>query len=81
MILKLLGIGSAALALLLGLMVHASPTRTDQLVGKLIIGGAVAVIALGLFVDRPWVRVVLALFIAGVVAMSVYIWLKWSGRL
>ena len=78
---KWLGIGSAALAVLWGVLIYASPNRTDQLVGKLIIASALATIALGLFVDRPWVKVVLGVFIASVVAATAYIWLKWSGRL
>ena len=81
MLLKGVGIAAAIVAALLGLLIYASPRQSDQLAGKLIMAGGVAMIALALFVDRPWVRGLLLATVTGVAAFTVYVLLKWSGRL
>ena len=79
--LKWSAIIAAAVASLWGLLVYASPRPADQLYGKLIIAGALAVIALALFAERLWTKVVLSTLIIAVAGFTAYVWLKWSGRL
>ena len=79
--LRLAAIIAAIFAGVWGLLIYASPRPTDQLYGKLIIAGAFVMIGLALFAERPWAKVALSALIVIVAGFTVYVWLKWSGRL
>ena len=79
--LKIAAIVAAIFAAGWGLLIYASPRPADQLAGKVVIAGALGIFILALLSERPWAKAALWLTIIAVAGFTIYVWLRWSGRL